>query len=220
IIEIGGESSRPGFTPVDAETELARVLPVLEALRGEIDVPIAIDTYKAPVAEATLQKGAAMINNVLCYKHDLPLVKVCAAYNATYCVMHNRADTNYKHFLLDVVAELEEDVIFLTNAGISPQNIILDPGIGFAKSPAQNLEIMRDLALFSALPYPVMLGASRKSFIGHAIGLPVEDRLEATVATTVLAIQQGCAFVRVHDVLENKRAAMMADAIMRGGMHG
>ena len=220
IIEIGGESSRPGFTPVEAEVELDRVLPVLDALQNVINVPIAVDTYKAEVAEKALQNGASMINNVLCFKKDRALAEVCANYNAAYCVMHNRGNMDYDHFLLDVIADLEDTVLFLTEAGVSPGNIIIDPGIGFAKSAAQNLEILRNLPLFTALPYPVMLGTSRKSFMGHTLGLPLEDRLEATVATTVLAIDHGCAFVRVHDVLENKRAARMADAIVRGSAHG
>ena len=215
IIEIGGESSRPGFTPVAAHVELERVIPVLKALVGVIDVPIAVDTYKAAVAEAALQHGASLINDVFRFKKDPELATVCAKYNACCCVMHNRDNTNYSNFLSDVLADLQESVDLLLAAGVDPQQIILDPGIGFAKSAAQNLDVLRNLSLFTSLPYPVMLGTSRKSFIGYTLDLPVEERLDATVATTVLAISQHCDFIRVHDVRENKRAAMMADEIIR-----
>lgn len=216
IIEIGGESSRPGFTPVKAEVELGRILPVLQALQGEIDVPIAVDTYKAAVAEAALQNGAAMINDVFRFQKDPELAHVCARYNATCCVMHNRDTGDYVDFLPDVLAELQESVDLLTSAGVAPGNIIIDPGVGFAKSVEQNLDVLRNLSRFTALPYPVMLGTSRKSFMGRTLGLETNQRLEATIATTVLAVSHGCAFVRVHDVPENKRAAMMADEIIRG----
>ena len=215
IIEIGGESSRPGFTPIGAQEELDRIIPVLLKLKDEIDVPISIDTYKGSVASIALENGGSMINDVFRFQKDPELVKVCARYKATCCVMHNRNNTDYSNFLLDVLADLKESVDLLIQAGVSPWDIIIDPGIGFAKSVQQNLEIMRNLSLFSALPYPVMLGASRKSFIGHTLDLPVEERLEATVATTVLAIAQRCDFVRVHDVLANKRAAMLSDEIVR-----
>ena len=215
IIEIGGESSRPGFTPVAADVELGRVIPVLQALKKEIELPIAVDTYKAEVAQAALQNGASLINDIFGFKKDPELAKVCARLGAACCVMHNRDNTDYGNFLLDVIADLQEGANILISAGVSPQNIILDPGIGFAKSAAQNLEVIRNLPMFSALPYPVMLGTSRKSFIGKTLGLPTEERLEATLATSVLAVSAGCAFVRVHDVLENKRAVMMADEIIR-----
>ncbi|MCL2217213.1 MAG: dihydropteroate synthase [Defluviitaleaceae bacterium] len=215
IIEIGGESSRPGFTPVDAQTETERILPVLKAVKQEIDLPIAIDTYKSGVAEVALQHGAALINDVFCFKKDPELPKVCAKYNAVCCVMHNRDNAEYNNILLDIAADLQEGVQRLTSAGVDPKKIIIDPGIGFAKDAEQSVHVLRNLSFFTANPYPVMLGASRKSFIGHTIGLPVEDRLEATIATTVLAISQKCAFIRVHDVLGNKRATMMVDKLVR-----
>jgi len=215
IIEIGGESSRPGFTPVDAQTEMARILPVLKAVKQELNIPIAIDTYKAVVAEAALQNGAALINDVFGFKKDPEHPNVCAKYNAACCVMHNRDDTNYKSVLIDIATDLQESIEALINAGVDPQKIIIDPGIGFAKDAEQSIHVLRNLSYFTAFAQPVMLGASRKSFIGHSIGLDVEDRLEATIATTVLAIQQKCAFIRVHDVKENKRAAMMTDKLVR-----
>ena len=215
IIEIGGESSRPGFTPVSAKEELERIMPVLQALSQEIDAPIAIDTYKAEVAEAALQNGASLINDVFCFKKDPELPRVCAEYNAVCCVMHNRSSADYNNILLDIIADLQDGVRMLISAGVSEKNIIIDPGIGFAKDAEQSVHVLRNLSYFTALAYPVMLGASRKSFIGNTIGLPVEDRLEATIATNVLAISQNCAFIRVHDVRENKRAAMMADKLIR-----
>ncbi|MCL2840974.1 MAG: dihydropteroate synthase [Defluviitaleaceae bacterium] len=215
IIEIGGESSRPGFTPVDAQTEMERILPILKAVNQAIDIPIAIDTYKSEVAEAALQNGAVLINDIFCFKRDPELPKVCAKYNAACCIMHNRDDTSYDNILLDIITDLNEGIDRLLSAGVAPQKIITDPGIGFAKDTKQSIHVLRNLSYFTALPYPVMLGASRKSFIGNSIGLPVEDRLEATIATTVLAIHQNCSFIRVHDVKENKRAAMIADVLIR-----
>ncbi|MCL2873774.1 MAG: dihydropteroate synthase [Defluviitaleaceae bacterium] len=215
IIEIGGESSRPGFKPVETNIELDRVMPVIKELKKVIGVPIAVDTYKSEVAEAALQNGASIINDVMCFKKDPELPKVCAKYNAVCVIMHNRNNTDYDNLLLDVMQDIKEGIELLTQAGVNPGKVIIDPGIGFAKTVSQNLEILRNLSFFSAYPYPVMLGASRKSFIGHTLGFSVEDRLEATLATTAMAISQHCHFIRVHDVLENKRVAMMADEIIR-----
>ena len=216
IIEIGGESSRPGHTQISAEEELERIMPVLLRLKDEIDVPISIDTYKGATAEVALQNGASMINDVWYFRADPTLATVCAKYDAVCCVMHNRENDNrvYENLLLDVIAELQDSVDFLVQAGVDPSRIILDPGVGFAKTVAHNLEIMRHLSLFTALPYPIMLGTSRKSFMGR-VGLAAGERMEATMATTVLGIQQSCDFIRVHDVLENKRAALMTDEIVR-----
>jgi len=215
IIEIGGESSRPGFTPVDEKTELERITPVLHALSQVLTVPIAVDTYKANVANYALQNGASIINDIFCFKRDPDMPKVCAAHNAICIIMHNRNNHNYDHFIPDVIADLDEGIKLLTAAGVPAENIIIDPGVGFAKGLKHNIEVLQNLDQFAALPYPVMLGASRKSFIGKTLGLSVDERLEATIATTVLGITQGCDFIRVHDVLENKRAAAMTDEIVR-----
>ena len=215
IIEIGGESSRPGYTPVEACVEIDRVLPVLKELTKTINVPISIDTCKSAVAEAALQNGASLINDISCFKQDPELAKVCAKHNAVCCVMHNRDNMNYNNFLLDVIDDLKDSVNSLVQAGVSHDNIIIDPGIGFAKTVSHNLEVMRNLSLFASLPYPIMVGTSRKSFIGRTLNLPVEERLEATIATTALAVSQYCDFIRVHDVQENKRAAVISDEIIR-----
>ena len=217
IIEIGGESTRPGHVPVETEVELARVLPVLDALMPVITVPISIDTRKAAVAEIALQTGAALINDTSRFKDDPALAPICAKYGAVCCAMHSRDNMDYNDLLSDMIADLNESVDILQNAGVAPDQIILDPGIGFAKNAEHNLEIMQNLFRFTALPYPIMLGASRKRFIGHVLDLPVEERLEGTIATSVLGVQHRCAFIRVHDVRENKRAIMMADAIVRRG---
>jgi len=219
IIEIGGESTRPGHVPVETTMELERVIPVLDALIPAIHVPISIDTRKAEVAEIVLSKGAAIINDTSRFKDDPGLARVCAKHGAVCCAMHSRDNMDYGDFLLDVIAELNESVDILRSAGVTPDKIILDPGIGFAKNAEHNLEIMQNLSLFTALPYPIMLGTSRKRFIGHVLDLPVEERLEGTIATSVLGVQHHCAFIRVHDVKENKRAIMMADAIVRRGKH-
>jgi len=215
IIEIGGESSRPGFVPVELDVELERVIPIVKELKMEVTVPIAVDTYKSEVARAALQNGASVINDVMCFKKDPLLPKVCAEFGATCVIMHNRDNMNYDNLLLDVMADIKDGIDRLISAGVDEKNIIIDPGIGFAKDTAQNLTVLRNLSFFSSYPYPVMLGASRKSFIGHTLGFSVDERLEATLATTALAINQYCDFIRVHDVRENKRVAMMADEIIR-----
>ncbi|WP_234122411.1 dihydropteroate synthase [Clostridium hydrogenum] len=215
IIDIGGESTRPTHTPVPCEEEIKRVIPVIEALSKEIDIPISIDTYKGEVAELAVKAGAALINDVWGFKKDSYISKVAAKYDVPCCLMHNRADTNYKDFLTDVLNDLNESIDIALNAGVKAENIILDPGIGFAKSYEQNLILMNNLEKLKGLNYPVLLGTSRKSMIGNTLSLPPEERVEGTVATSVIGIMKGCDFVRVHDVLENKRACVMTDAIVR-----
>lgn len=215
IIEIGGESTRPGYTPVGEKEELQRVLPVVQELAKKTDIPISVDTRKAAIAQAVLTAGASMINDVDCFKTDPDLALVCAEHNAVCCTMHNRNNTNYTDLLTDIMTDLEDSVTILQNAGIGAKNIIIDPGIGFAKNADQSIEVLRNIALFKKMPYPLMVGASKKSYIGHRLGFSVENRSEATLATTVFCITQGVDFVRVHDVAQNKKAAMMADVFAR-----
>lgn len=215
IIDIGGESTRPDHTPVDENEEIKRVIPVIEALVKEIGVPISIDTYKASVAEKAIQAGAALINDVWGFKKDRSMAKVAAAYGVPCCLMHNRDSMDYKDLIQDMLEDLRESIDIAIKAGVKKENIILDPGVGFAKSIDHNLQVMQQLEKFKILGYPVLLGTSRKSLIGHTLNLPVEERVEGTVATTVIGIMKGCDFVRVHDVLENKRASVMTDAIIR-----
>ena len=214
ILDVGGESTRPGHTPVSAEEEAARVLPVIEALNSHFDVPISVDTFKASVAEVSLQAGADLVNDVWGLKYDPQMASVIAKYNAACCLMHNKEKAEYNNFLVDMLAETQECVNIARRAGISDEKIILDPGIGFGKTYEMNLEAMNHLELFQHLGFPVLLGTSRKSMIGLALDLPVDQRVEGTIATSVIGVMKGCAFVRVHDVKENKRAVQMTEAIL------
>jgi dihydropteroate synthase len=216
IIDIGGESTRPNHTPVEEAEEISRVVPIIKAIREKFDVPISIDTYKAKVAEKAIEAGANLINDVWGFKKDKEMGKVAAKYNVPCCLMHNRENEDYKDLIEDILEDLRESIKIAKDAGVKDENIILDPGIGFAKSHEQNLETMNKLERLRELGYPVLLGTSRKRMIGFTLDLPVEERVEGTVATTVVGIMKdACDFVRVHDVLENSRAAKMTDAIVR-----
>lgn len=218
VIDIGGESTRPGFEPVGAAEELDRVLPVIRALTKHLDVPISIDTYKAEVADRAIQEGAHIINDVWGAKHDPNMAGVAARHRVPIILMHNRVEPNYDHFFADYIRDLRESVQIALDAGVSHEQIILDPGIGFAKSLEQNLEAMRRLDDLVALGYPVLLATSRKSMIGKVLDLPVEERLEGTAATVALGVAKGCHMVRVHDVKEMKRVTTMMDAMLKGGV--
>lgn len=213
ILDIGGESTRPGFTPVSEEEEMERILPVIEAVKHNIDIPVSVDTYKSAVAESAILAGADLINDIWGLKADTRMTELIAKHKVACCLMHNRTNTLYENFMQDVLADLEASLKLAEQAGIAKDKIILDPGVGFAKSYEQNLEVLRNLEQMSTLGYPVLLGASRKSVIGLTLDLPSEERLEGTLATTVAAVQKGCAFVRVHDIKENYRAIQMAQAI-------
>ena len=217
ILDIGGESTRPGFTPVSEEEEMERVLPVVEAVKLRLDIPISVDTYKSTVAEAAIQAGADLINDIWGLKADARMAKIIAKKDVSCCLMHNRSNADYVNFMDDVIVDLKESLVIADGVGISRDRIMLDPGVGFAKSYEQNLEVLRNLGEIKTLGYPVLLGASRKSVIGLTLDLPSEKRLEGTIVTTVAAVQQGCGFVRVHDVKENYRAIQMAQAIYRRG---
>lgn len=215
IIDIGGESTRPNHTPVGEEEEANRVVPIIKEIRKHFDIPISIDTYKGKVAELALEAGANLINDVWGFKKDPYIAEVAAKYNAPCCLMHNRDNTEYEDIIEDVLKDLQESIDIALKAGVRKENIMVDPGIGFAKTYEQNLYVMNNLEKLSELGYPVLLGTSRKSTIGKTLDLPPDQRVEGTLATTVIGITKKCDFVRVHDVLENKRAAMMTDAIVR-----
>ena len=215
IIDIGGESTRPGHEAVSEEEEIKRVVPIIEALTKEIKVPISVDTYKGKVAESAIRAGAAMINDVWGFKKDPYIALVAAKYNVPCCLMHNRDNKNYGDLIQDILKDLEESVEIALKAGVARENIILDPGIGFAKTHEDNLKTMNNLEKLNTLGYPVLLGTSRKSMVGFALNLPVEERLEGTLATTTIGIMKGCEFIRVHDIKENKRVCVMTDAICR-----
>ncbi|OVE66631.1 MULTISPECIES: dihydropteroate synthase [Clostridium] len=216
IIDVGGESTRPGYEIVSEEEEISRVVPIIKAIKENFDISVSIDTYKAKVAEQAIQAGADLINDIWGFKKDKDMAKVAAKYNVPCCLMHNRDNTEYKNLVEDILNDLKECINIAKDAGVKDENIILDPGIGFGKTYEQNLETMNNLERIKNLGYPILLGTSRKSMIGLALNLPVEERIEGTVATTVIGIMKdACDFVRVHDVLENSRAAKMTDAIVR-----
>ncbi len=192
-IDVGGESTRPGAVLVSEEEEIERVVPIIRRLTKEIDVPISIDTYKPMVARAAIEAGATIINDVWGSKWgDRSMARVAFEYGVTIILMHNRTDRDYRHFIEDVVSDLQESIEIAHAAGVKDEHIWLDPGIGFAKDVTQNLELMNHLDVITRLGYPVLLGTSRKSFIGHTLDLPTEERLEGTIATTCLGIMKGC----------------------------
>ncbi|MFD0698936.1 dihydropteroate synthase [Paenibacillus sp. GCM10027628] len=216
IIDIGGESTRPGSALVTEEEELRRVIPVIQALSQEIDVPISIDTYKAEVAKQALEAGAHIINDVWGGKADPRMAEVAAQYDCPFIITHNRINMDYTDFLSDVLADLQESIHLARRSGVRIENIILDPGIGFAKTYEQNLFLMNRLRKIVDIGLPVLLGTSRKSMIGTALGgVPANERLEGTAATVALGIAQGCGIIRVHDIRSMKRVAVMTDAIIR-----
>lgn len=221
IIDIGGESTRPGHSPVGAEEEAARVLPVIAAVKRETGLPVSVDTYRHETARLALEAGADMINDIWGLRYDGgEMARLIAQSGAACCLMHNRKSAEYRDFMPELLEDLRGTLDLAAAAGIARERIILDPGIGFAKSCEQNLTAMHRLDELAALGCPVLLAASRKSVIGLSLGLPVEERLEGTLATTAIGVLQGAAFVRVHDVKENLRAARMALAIRREARPG
>ena len=216
IIDIGGESTRPGSTPVEAEEEAARVLPVIEAVKRETGLPVSVDTYKHETARLALEAGADLINDVWGLKYDSgEMARVIARSGAACCLMHNRREADYADFMPELIADLRGTLDIADAAGIARDRVILDPGVGFGKSYEQNLTVLHRLSELKALGCPVLLGASRKSVVGLTLGLPADERLEGTLAATAAGVLGGAAFIRVHDVRENLLAAKMALAIRR-----
>ncbi|QZY54814.1 dihydropteroate synthase [Crassaminicella profunda] len=217
IIDIGGESTRPGHQEVSPEEELNRVLPVIEKLVKEIKVPLSVDTTKSAVAEKVLQAGAHMINDVWGLQRDPHLAKIIAKYHVPVVIMHNQVGTEYDEDIMESIKIfLNKSIGIALAAGIKKENIILDPGIGFGKTPEQNIHVMSRLHELNHLGYPILLGTSRKSMIGKILDLPATERVEGTVATSVMGVMHGMDILRVHDVKENIRAVKVADAIVRG----
>lgn len=216
IIDLGGESTRPGHKYVEADEEIKRIIPVIKELKKEVNVPISVDTYKAKVADEALKLGVEMINDIWGLKNDKDMASTIAKYDAHVCIMHNQDGTDYDGDIIEEMKKsLLESIEIGLNAGIKKEKIILDPGIGFGKTVEQNLEVLRRLDELNSLGYPILLGTSRKSVIGHVLNVEPKERLEGTIATTVLGIRDGISIVRVHDVKENLMAAKMADAIYR-----
>ena len=221
IVDVGGESTRPGSIyagagQTAAETELARVLPVIEALDAELDIPVSIDTYKADVAEQAIAAGAGMINDVWGLLRDPDMARVAADTGVPVVLMHNQEHNEYGDLVPDVLAGLRPLVERAVEAGVAFESIVVDPGMGFGKTAEHNLEILRRLREFESLGRPLLVGMSRKSTIGYVLDLPVEDRVEGTAATVALSIANGADIVRVHDVKEMVRVARMSDAVVRG----
>lgn len=214
LLDVGGESTRPGHRQISDEEEITRVVPVIEALKREFDVPVSVDTYKSRVASEALSAGADLINDIWGLKYDEKMASVIAESGAACCLMHNRNHTVYRSFLSEFMEDMRECVRLADEAGIRRDRIILDPGVGFGKTYEMNLEIIDRLEILHELGLPVLLGTSRKSVIGLTLDLPVDQREEGTLVTTVFAVQKGCAFVRVHDVKKNKRAVQMTEALM------
>lgn len=215
IVDIGGESTRPGHEKISPEEEIERTAPVIEALKKEFDPVISLDTYKSQVAKAGIQAGADMINDIWGLKWDGSMAPLIAETGLPACLMHNRKNTDYKDYLNDVVEDLKETMELAKDAGISKDKILLDPGIGFAKNLEQNLALMNQLEILLEFQVPVLLGTSRKSMIGLTLDLPADERVEGTLATTVSGYIKGCRMFRVHDVMENRRALSMIEAICR-----
>ncbi len=222
IIDVGGESTRPGFTRISDDEEISRIVPVIEALKERFDVPVSIDTYKYKVASAAAEAGADLFNDIYGLKYDNgEMAAFIAKSGLPCCLMHNRNNMDYVCFMDDLINDMRETVDIAKKAGITDDSIILDPGVGFAKSLENNLEAIDRLDMLkNELGYPVLLGTSRKSVIGLTLDLPSDQRIEGTIATTVIGVMRGAAFVRVHDVKENLRAVKMTQAIMRGYKRG
>ncbi len=232
LIDVGGESTRPGSEPVTAEEELRRVLPVVEALSRRGDVPVSIDTYRSEVAGQALEAGASLVNDVWGLRMDPELGKIAARYGVPVVLMHNRSrpkdavqterlggrylGVEYDDLMGDIIRELRDSIDLALDAGVERQMIIVDPGIGFGKTVAQNLRVMANLSELKVLGRPVLLGPSRKSFVGYTLDLPPEERVEGTAAAVAVGIVNGADIVRVHDVKEMVRVARMTDAMVRG----
>ena len=213
ILDIGGESTRPGHTVISDQEEIERVVPFVEAVRMRFDIPISVDTYKSRVADAAIKAGAALINDIWGLRKDSKMAGIIAQNNVACCLMHNREHMDYRDFFSDVLEDLRHSVSIAKSAGVENHKIILDPGVGFAKNYKQNLQVINGVDRLKVIGCPILLGTSRKSVIGTALNLPVDERLEGTLATTVIAVLRGCSFVRVHDVKENKRAVIMTEAL-------
>ena len=216
FLDLGAESTRPGSTPVSPDEELKLLIPALEAIAPRVRVPISVDTYKAPVARQAIVSGATIINDIWGGKADPQLAEVAAQSGAPLILMHNQKTRKYSRLLPEIFDSLNQSAELARLAGVPIESIILDPGIGFGKTPDHNLEILRRLPEFKALGYPMLVGTSRKSTIGLVLDSPVEERLEGTAATVALSIAGGADIVRVHDVKEMARVCRMSDAVIRG----
>ena len=222
IIDIGGESSRPGAEPVSVDVEIERVIPVIEGIKSKIDIPISIDTYKSVVAEKALKRGAEIVNDISGFRFDPEMVKIVERENAAAVIMHMKGtpknmqdDPQYEDVIQEIYDFIKERARFLCDNGLGEENIIIDPGVGFGKRYEDNLDILDRIKEFRSLGYPLLVGVSRKSFIGHALDVPVGERLEGSLAACAFALEGGVDIVRVHDVKETRRCMDIVDCIVR-----
>ena len=216
ILDIGAESTRPGHKPITSEEELVRLMPALEAISGQVRLPISVDTSKAAVARQAVEAGAVIINDISGLQADPELAQVAASSGAGLILMHNQQGTQYQNLLPDIASSLRTSVNKAVISGVPIDNIIIDPGFGFGKTPDHNLEVLARLNELQALRRPILVGSSRKSTLGLLLGLPVDQRVEGTAATVTLAISGGANIVRVHDVKEMVRVCRVADAVVHG----
>lgn len=215
IIDVGGESTRPGYTRISDDEEIARITPVIEAIVRDIpNVIVSVDTYKSHVAAAAIEAGAHMINDIWGAKADANIARIAAEKNVPIILMHNREEALYDNYWEDFMSDLDDSICIATEAGVPQEHIFVDPGIGFVKNLQQSIETMQKLPQLAALGYPVLLATSRKRLIGAVLDLPVEERLEGTLATCAYGVQQGCHMMRVHDVKETVRTVKMIDALV------
>lgn len=214
IIDVGGESSRPNYIHISDEEEIERIVPIIKELKRHYNVPISIDTYKSKVADAALAAGADLINDIWGLKADANMAKIISKCDVPACIMHNRKEAIYQNFIVDVMLDIQDSIDIGLAAGIKRDKLIIDPGIGFAKTYEMNLIIMNRLEELQQFGLPILLGTSKKSMIGLTLDEPVENRVEGTIATSVMGVIKGCNFVRVHDVLANLRAIKMTEAIL------
>lgn len=219
IIDVGGESTRPDFEPISAAEELSRVLPIVERLAAELPVPVSIDTYKSEVARRAIAAGASMVNDVWGLKRDADVARVAAEAGVPLVIAQNQRGDRYQDFFPDLVADLERSIRLALQSGVDRNNIIIDPGIGFGKKVEENLEILRRLRELKSLGCPILIGPSRKSFIGYVLNIPPDQRLEGTAAAVAIGIHNGADIVRVHDVAAMYRLCYMSDAIVREGFY-
>ena len=216
ILDIGGESTRPGAEAVTAEEEKNRVLPIVEAIHSRFEIPISVDTYKAEVAGEAIERGAGMINDIWGGSYDQKMAPMVAAHpDVAFCLMHNRRNAQYRDFSKEVVNDLHKSLGRVLDAGVNPGQLLIDPGIGFAKSHEQNLYLLNHLEILKELGYPILLGTSRKRIVGLTLNLPTEERLEGTLATNVIGMMKGARVLRVHDVKAHRRLADMTEAVLQ-----
>jgi dihydropteroate synthase len=216
IIDVGGESTRPNSSPISIDEELSRVIPVLEKLAGEVKVPLSVDTYKYGVACRALDAGAVMLNDIWGLKAEPRLAELAAQRDIPIILMSNQRDKQQRYIVPAVIADLKRAIDLALDAGVSWENVIVDPGIGFGKTLEQNLEMVRRLDALKVLGRPILLGTSRKSMIGLVLDLPADQRVEGTAASVAIGIANGADIIRVHDVPEMMRVCKMSDAIVRG----